>query len=584
MAFKLLNKGKEVGKQDLATAQDFKLSLLAHMIQTSGAINTLVGQKDYAGKIMILKHQINTAMHVLNNSPHRALLADEVGLGKTIEAGIILKEYLVRNIAKKILILTPAPLAFQWQEELRSKFSEDFHIPEGPEDYANFDKLIVSIDTAKTERHANEVKKIFWDLVVIDEAHKLKNRETLNYKFVKSLQKERCFMLTATPLQNNVFELWNIIDLLHPGYLGTRQQFTDKFLADKDGLKIKNQEELQKKLGKIMIRNLRRDTGIKFAERKVKTYLLKYNKETFEFYQRVVQFIRKRYEQIQRLEEPQETEGMSKLELKRMAAQYKQRGLLTFALIMLTRQITSSIKTGIEALKRYKETLDYEPDKRMIESFILEGKQIQEDPKLDAVVKLVRKTNDKVIIFTTFLHTQKLLDLELKLNNVETTIFNGKMNAQEKEEAIKEFKEKTQVLITTDAGSEGRNLQFAHILVNYDLPWNPMVIEQRIGRVHRIGQEKDVEIYNFAIEDTVEAYILNRLYEKIDLFHTAVGEMDLIISELKSKKSLEEDIFEAYIKNKDMESITKDVSQAKEKVEQIKKFDREVFDSGSAKS
>ncbi len=178
------------------------------------------------------------------------------------------------------------------------------------------------------------------------------------------------------------------------------------------------------------------------------------------------------------------------------------------------------------------------------------------------------------------MHTQKILDIELKLNGFNTIIFNGTMTPEEKEKAIVKFKEEKQILICTDAGSEGRNLQFAHIVINFDLPWNPMRIEQRIGRVHRIGQKSEVFIHNLAIKDTIESYILNRLYEKIDLFRVSIGEMDLILSQIKTKGPIEKAIFEAALETDD--TISRDLTQAQEKVDEIKKLDDNIFSKNLA--
>lgn len=570
----------KIKSDKLVSPEKFVMGLIAKNISTIETVDRLIGQSAYIDKIEALQHQTRSALHVLNNFSHRALLADEVGLGKTIEAGIIIKEYIVRKLAKKILILVPATLKYQWQEEMRSKFEEDFHVASNPEDMNNYDKIIASIDTAKTERYANIVKSITWDLIIIDEAHKLKNSATQNYKLVKGIKKERCLMLTATPLQNNMFELWSLIDLLHPGFLGTKARFTEEYITDKDGLKVKNSEDLQEKLGKIMIRNLRRDTGIKFPERIVKNHILSFSKEEMSFYSEVIGFIRKQYEEIKNMEKLSDEEieeaEMNEAELKEMAQKYRQKGLLTFGLIMLTRQITSSIKTGIEALKRYKETLEEDKMKDFVQVLINQGENIHEDKKMEHLLKILKNEKDKVIVFTTFMHTQKTLAMELSCSGFSTVNFNGTMTPEEKEKAIQDFKGDKQILICTDAGSEGRNLQFAHILINYDLPWNPMRIEQRIGRVHRIGQKKDVEIHNIAIKDTIESYILNRLYEKIKLFTVTIGEMDMILSELKTSGSIESTIFDSAMKDND--DFVKELEQAKEKLNNIKKFDEEVFD------
>ena len=234
-------------------------------------------------------------------------------------------------------------------------------------------------------------------------------------------------------------------------------------------------------------------------------------------------------------------------------------------------------------MKSYKETLEDEKEQRYIDTLIEEGKRIDKDRKIEALKSLLNKEKDKVIIFTTFLKTQKIIDEELMMMGFKTVLFNGKMNSREKEDAIRRFKEDGQILITTDAGSEGRNLQFAHILINFDLPWNPMRIEQRIGRVHRIGQTRDVRIVNMAINDTIEAYILNRLYEKIEMFHTAIGEMDLIISQLSSKNSLEQDIFESFMED-DVDELSDDLVKAKEGAENIKEFDSKIFDKNGSRT
>ncbi len=580
-----LGKGKGVK----SSVEEVMLSYFSKKVSLIESFDELKSLPLLENKINLYDHQINTVLKVLNNLSHRVILADEVGLGKTIEAGIVIKEFLVRNIVKKILILTPATLKYQWKQEMESKFLESFDIADDPSIYESSNLVISSIDTAKQGSHYDEILKVHWDLIIVDEAHKLKNSATLNYKLVKNLNKERFLMLTATPLQNNLYELWALCDLLHPGLLGTKSKFTDNFLNDKDGLLLKNNSVLRSKLDKIMIRNLRRDVGIEFVDRIVKTHLLNYSKVEQKFYSDVIAFIKKQYIEVKDKSEAttnsdvEDIGNLSKEELKNIAQKYRQKGLLTFSLIMLTRQLTSSIKTGLEALKRYRETLDDDVKVRELDSIIYNGEQITEDKKLDYLIKLLKKEikgNDKAIVFTTFVETQKRLALELKFAGYSVVLFNGKMTPIEKEKAIEDFKDNKQILVCTDAGSEGRNLQFAHILINYDLPWNPMRIEQRIGRVHRLGQTRDVKIHNISVNDTIESYILNRLYEKIDLFNVAIGEMDLILSELKSKGSFESKVFSSFMAEDLVDSekeLTEDLVGAKSNVEKINKFDGEIF-------
>ena len=170
-------------------------------------------------------HQVETVKKVISQMRGRAILADEVGLGKTIEAGMILKEYMLRGLVKRFLILTPAALCRQWEAELREKFVIPTLLAKREYDWAHYDFLIASIDTAKKEVHRNQILNSYFDLVIVDEAHKLKSTATLNWQFVNSIQKKYFLLLTATPLQNDLKELFNLITLLRPGQLGSYRSF-----------------------------------------------------------------------------------------------------------------------------------------------------------------------------------------------------------------------------------------------------------------------------------------------------------------------------------------------------------------------
>ncbi|MBU4123959.1 MAG: DEAD/DEAH box helicase, partial [Nanoarchaeota archaeon] len=227
-------------------------------------------------KVDLYTHQIDTAYTIINKMKLGALLADEVGLGKTIEAGIVIKELILRGLVKRILILVPASLSSQWQDEMRVKFNEEFIRKEefhGKDFWTRFDKIICSIDTAKQPENSEEIRSVDWDLILVDEAHKLKNEKTLNFKFVEKLPKKYFFMLTATPMQNNLKELYNMFTLLKPGLLGTYSQFQSRFMQDERT--PSNHQELQSILKEVMIRNRRTDVDIKFPERIVKNISFK---------------------------------------------------------------------------------------------------------------------------------------------------------------------------------------------------------------------------------------------------------------------------------------------------------------------
>src|SRR5438445_213079 len=176
-----------------------------------------------ANAIKELPHQIDVAQRVLRDMGGRAILADEVGLGKTIEASIIYKELAIRGLARRALILTPASLVGQWQGELEEKFFERFETPTDPDDWQRVTKAIISHDRARSRRHAEEILRHRWDLVIVDEAHKVKSHRGATYQFIEKIERDFILLLTATPLQNDLRELYNLITLLRPGQLGTCQ-------------------------------------------------------------------------------------------------------------------------------------------------------------------------------------------------------------------------------------------------------------------------------------------------------------------------------------------------------------------------
>jgi SNF2 family DNA or RNA helicase len=209
-------------------------------------------------------YQIETARKVLRQLGGRALLADEVGLGKTIEAGLILSEYLARGMIQSLLILTPASLVSQWQQELQTKFgidtvtSDDKQLQLNPNEFwSTNNRLIASLNTAKSAKHFNLVTTRSWDLVIVDEAHHLKNRSTLNWKLVNALNKRFILMLTATPVQNSLVELFNLLTLLKPGLLKTEAAFKKEYVSSKNGRVPKNPEKLRQLMREVMVRNTR---------------------------------------------------------------------------------------------------------------------------------------------------------------------------------------------------------------------------------------------------------------------------------------------------------------------------------------
>ncbi|QED48612.1 DEAD/DEAH box helicase [Cytobacillus dafuensis] len=451
-----------------------------------------------------LPHQLEVAKQVVESMNGKAILADEVGLGKTIEAGLILKEYMIRGLVKKVLILVPASLVTQWAIELNTKFFIPAVTQRKSYVWEQCDVVVSSIDTAKRNPHRDIIYKQDYDLIIIDEAHKLKNNKTKNYEFVQNLKKKFCLLLTATPIQNRISEIFNLVSLLKPGHLGNESAFYQKY--NKDSRDLNDHEHLKELVNKVMIRNRRADTGIEWTKRKVETIPIEFNIEERDLYDAVSSLRR-------------EGDWLSSSQ---------------FSVMTLQREACSSREAVYFTLKNMLEK-QVEPSKDFqdhIQALISKVEAVQQNSKAEKALELIQQINDKVIIFTEYRATQMYLQWFLKQYGITSVPFRGGFKRGKKDWMRELFQKNAQVLIATEAGGEGINLQFCNHIINFDLPWNPMRLEQRIGRIHRLGQEKDVMIYNFAIKDTVEEHILKLLYEKIHLFEKVIGDLDDILTKL----------------------------------------------------
>ena len=225
------------------------------------------------------EHQLHAALRSLHEMRGRALLADEVGLGKTIEAGIVMKELIQRGLVRTVLVLTPASLTEQWREELLNKFHEEFTVMETPAQWsevqaAEAGRWIASLDRAKLQHQSDAILAREYDLLIVDEAHKLKNRSTLAWQFVNRVRKRYVLMLTATPVQNDLMELYSLITILSPGQLGTVRAFRRHFVDQRDARHPKNAPSLRRLLNDVMIRNRRSKVDIQFTRRQAAVYHL----------------------------------------------------------------------------------------------------------------------------------------------------------------------------------------------------------------------------------------------------------------------------------------------------------------------
>lgn len=470
----------------------------------------------YLPTLQPFPHQLQTAERVLNEMRGRAILADEVGLGKTIEAGLIMKEYMIRGLAKKILILVPASLVIQWTKELNQKFGIPAVAQKKEYMWRQYDVVVASIDTAKRDPHRRHVLDIDYDMLIIDEAHKLKNKKTRNYQFVKEIRKKYCLLLTATPIQNEMDELYNLINLLKPGHLGHTSSFSTTYVEGKR--QAKNNEQLKTELDKVMIRNRRSDGGVHFTSRRVQSIPIELSPEEAALYQGVTRFVKEQYHT-----------GSG--------------GYNSLALITLQREVCSSREAAFLTLyNMHQRAAEDSPVRAEIMELVEMIKKIESHSKAAKAVELIQQINDKVIIFTEYRATQNYLQKYLHDHGITSVPFRGGFKRSKKDWMTELFQNRAQVLIATEAGGEGINLQFCNQVINYDMPWNPMRVEQRIGRVHRLGQQRDVHIYNLSTVGTIEEHILQLLYEKIDLFEMVIGELDNIVERLNLKQSLEENL------------------------------------------
>jgi SNF2 family DNA or RNA helicase len=504
-------------------------------------------------------YQIETARKVLRQLGGRALLADEVGLGKTIEAGLIIAEYLARGMVQSLLVLTPASLVSQWQSELSDKFNiatitTDNRDPQQPIEsfWTDNPRIIASLNTAKSAKHYPHVTSRTWDLVVVDEAHHLKNRTTLNWKLVNALNKRFILMLTATPVQNSLVELFNLLTLLKPGLLQTEAAFKKEYVDSKNGRVPKNPEKLRSLMREVMVRNTRALVDVKLPKRFATTITVTPASGEEKLYQDLSEYLRSPESKLDRL---------SRTNLLMRAGSSP--GALADSLKQLTLRL---------------------PDDEQLKSLARRATQVKQVEKAKALVEMLIISRQKTLVFTTHKATSNYLAQTLQAANIPFAEFLGGMSLKEKDEAIAAFRDTVSVLLASETGGEGRNIQFANVIVNYDLPWNPMKIEQRIGRIHRIGQTQDVFIFNFCLKGSIEEYILRILHDKINMFELVVGEIETILGNVDDEFDFSEIVMDIWLKHQvkpeldtAFEQLADNLLKAKNQYQQTQELDEQIF-------
>ena len=543
------------------TFDDYRLNLQAQQLSLMTGFETLVCLP-LLTELVHYPHQINTAKQVLRAMRGRALLCDEVGLGKTVEAGLILKEYIVRALSRKVLILVPAALVSQWDQELREKFGIECVVHSSPEFRAlgrdawnKFDRVIASLATAKSAANAEDIRKIGYDMVIVDEAHHCRNSNTVNWKLVNSLKSKYLLLLTATPAQNTLDELFNIITLLRPGQLHTMARFRREFVDKHDPRKPKNQDKLRELMMDVMVRNSRSQVNVALPQRSAYTLQIALSEPERQLYTAVSDFIRK---------------------LTSEGGQGR----------MIGQTLLAQAGSSVQALRATLSTMQKKHARHLdaLQNLDNLACRLPASSKSNALVDLVRKGEDKMIVFTTFIETEHELLRTLEAAGITVAHINGGMSASQKDHQIELFRGGARILVSTEVGSEGRNLQFCHMLVNFDLPWNPMRIEQRIGRVHRIGQTEPVQIVNFAATGTIEDYILEVLDSKINMFELVIGEIGEILGTLDQEKEFDEIVFDIWASAQTdaaavagFAKLSDDVLAARAEYQKAKDYDEALF-------
>ena len=519
-----------------------------------------------ASGIIPLPHQLHVLNRAMETNNIRYILADEVGLGKTIEAGMIIRELKSRGLVSRILVVCPTGLVTQWASEMQEKFHEKFQVilpsdydtirrlTDNDDVYGQFDQVISPMDSIKPiEKHAgwseekvekyNE-ERIYsiinsgWDLIIIDEAHRVagSSGEVARYKLGNLLAQASPYLLllSATPHNGKTEPFLRLIRLLDADAFPNAKSIVREQVAP-FLIRTEKREAIDNN-GNLLFKNrIMHLVTISWDDR---------NNLQRELYEMVSSYVAKTYNKALR--------------------NRKKNMCLIFLLIIMQRMVTSStaairqslerrlnvlleqrtcvgnlreedldelnIEDGVEdALEAI--SLDMELEIEELKQIISLAKQAQfqnQDAKVEPLLNeidaiLSEDRTQKVIIFTEFVATQTYLQELLVNRGYTVTILNGGMSIDERNAAMQEFKTSTSIFISTDAGGEGLNLQFANIIINYDLPWNPMKIEQRCGRVDRIGQQRDVHIYNFIVGETVENRVREVLEEKLSVILKEMG-------------------------------------------------------------
>jgi SNF2 family DNA or RNA helicase len=579
-----------------------------------------------------LPHQIETVRRVLRHFRGGVLLADEVGLGKTIEAGLLLREYLLRGMVKRVLILVPPALVSQWSEELSTKFGLDFTTAESGRSikddfWRETDRVLASLSLAKSARHFEAVSACSWDLIIVDEAHHCRNRSTRNWQLVNALKRRRMFLLTATPVQNDLLELYNLLTLLEPGHLKTETDFKKNYVRRGNPRDPRNRERLRELLGEVMIRNTRSLVTMNLPPRYAQTFVVHPDENEAKLYQLLDTYLRwrSRHHRSPGGAQPGAVEphldaapGDEHAEPDLFSNLPKEAAGRAVPINPIAGSASPADEQGPSDEPRAERASAgrAELSRMRITSLLLAAGShpaalvapladlAEQDSRVGPIVELARKAaqaglsskeaklvellaanrQGKALVFANFTATLDRLADVLTGAGIRFCVFTGRQTAAEKAKAVESLRDHVPVMLCSEIGGEGHNLQFANTLINFDLPWNPMRIEQRVGRIHRIGQTCQVFIFNLCTAGSLEERILRLLHEKIRMFELVVGEVGSILGNLEGGEEFESLVLNLWLQSRGPEDLDQAFEQlgdsllaAQEEYLETKRFDEALF-------
>lgn len=577
-----------------------------------------------SSRINLEPYQVFAVHQVLSTFPHRYLIADDTGLGKTIETGMILEELAARGRAERVLIVAPASICSQWKDELKRAFNRDYVIYDGPylrqlmeklppeqNPWEREPRIITSLDLAKRDELRAQLERSSWEVVIFDEAHKLSahrygNRieETLRYKLARALanRTDSLLLLSATPHNGDRYAFHALLGLLDeyafpsPKSLNTgnvarvvirrtkkeildeqgRPVFVERMVGTKPVTFSPAEEELYQAVTDYVSEGYNR--AKEQRNRAVGFLMVLFQKRMVSSIEAIKRSLKRRWEALEALKETEReaiTEALSPEELKVLEDYLEDPDSLSAA-------ERERLERHLEVLPAF-ERLDQEIAE--LQRLCEMAERLTVDSKAEELMSflegLLQDPQEKVIIFTEYRDTLDYLEGLIKERGWKYAIIHGGMPMSMRQESQRHFEEPdTRLLLATDAAGEGLNLHWnCHLMVNYELPWNPNRIEQRIGRLHRYGQKRDVKVYNLFVTNTREDRILRGLLERLEQIETDLpGDIYDVLGELLQDVDLKELIMQALAKGQPPEVTAEQaVKAAAERAKMLQHVERDLL-------